>query len=87
MKIENPKTAMRKRLELIIDWEIAGYKMHTQKSISFLYTNYKSSERETKEIISFTISPSTKTQPHIIAKGSSCGKPKPMRKQDANKAT
>ena len=57
MKIENPKTDMRKLLELLNDWKIAGYKMHTQKSIAFLYTNNKSSEREIKEIISFTISP------------------------------
>ena len=53
MKIENPKTAMRKRLELLIDWEIAGYKMHTQKSISFLYTSNERFGREFKEIIPF----------------------------------
>ena len=57
MKIENPKTPMRKLLELLNDWKIAGYKMHIQKSIAFLYANNKSSEREIKEIISFTISP------------------------------
>ena len=55
MKIENPKTAMRKLLELLNDWKIAGYKMHTQKSIAFLYTNNKKYEREIQEINPFTI--------------------------------
>ena len=32
-----------------------GYKLNTQKSFAFLYTNNKKSEREIKESISFTI--------------------------------
>ena len=35
--------------------QVAGYKMNTQKSVAFLYTNNELSERETKKIISFTI--------------------------------
>ena len=34
----------------------AGYKLNTQKSVAFLYTNNQRSEREIKEAISFTIS-------------------------------
>ena len=34
--------------------EFAGYKINTQKSLAFVYTNNKSSEREVKETIPFT---------------------------------
>ena len=37
------------------DTKDAGYKINTQKSLVFLYTNNEKSEREIKEIISFTI--------------------------------
>ena len=54
--IENPKDATRKLLELIYEFgKVAGYKINTQKSIAFLYTNYERSEREIKETIPFTI--------------------------------
>ena len=36
--------------------EVAGYKFNTQKSLAFLYTNNKRSEREIKEAIPFSIS-------------------------------
>ena len=53
--IENPKDATRKLLELINEFgKIAGYKINTQKSVAFLYTNNQRSEREIKETISFT---------------------------------
>ena len=49
--IENPKDAIRKLLELINeDSKIAGYKINTQKSFAFLYTNEKI-ERKIKEKI------------------------------------
>ena len=35
--------------------KIAGYKINTQKSLAFLYTNNEKSEREIKESIPFTI--------------------------------
>ena len=35
--------------------KVAGYKVNTQKSLAFLYTNNEKSERETKESIPFTI--------------------------------
>ena len=54
--IENPKDATRKLLELINEsGKVVGYKINTGKSVAFLYTNNKSSEREIKETIPFTI--------------------------------
>ena len=35
--------------------EIRGYKIHIQKSVAFLYTNYELSEKETKKTIPFII--------------------------------
>ena len=38
--IENPKDSMRKLLELISEFsKVAGYRINTQKSLAFLYTN------------------------------------------------
>ena len=38
--IENPKDSVRKLLELIGDFsKVTGYKINTQKSLAFLYTN------------------------------------------------
>ena len=38
--IENPKDTTRKLLELINKYnKVAGYKINTQKSLAFLYTN------------------------------------------------
>ena len=54
--IENPKDSIRKLLELISEFgKVAGYKINTQKSIAFLYTNNEKSERDIKESIPFTI--------------------------------
>ena len=54
--IENPKDSIRKLLELISEFsKAAGYKVNTQKSLAFLYTNNENSEREIKELIPFTI--------------------------------
>ena len=53
--IENPKDATRKLLELINKFgKVARYKINTQKSLAFPYTNNKRSEREIKETIPFT---------------------------------
>ena len=52
---ENPKDSIRKLLELISEHsQCAGYKLNTQKSPAFLYTNNEKSEREIKELIPFT---------------------------------
>ena len=54
--IENPKDSTRKILELINEYsKVAGYKIKTQKSLAFLYTNNEKTEREIKETIPFTI--------------------------------
>ena len=54
--IENPKGSTRKLLKLINEYsKVSGYKINTQKSLSFLYTNNEKTEREIKEIIPFTI--------------------------------
>ena len=53
--LENPKDSTRKLLELINDYsKVAGYKINTQKSPAFLYTNNEKTEREIKETILFT---------------------------------
>ena len=53
---ENPKDSIRKLLELINEFsKVVGYKINTQKSLAFLYTNNEKSEREIKESIPFTI--------------------------------
>ena len=47
--IENLKESIRKSLELISEFsKVAGYKINTQKSLAFLYTNNEKSEREIK---------------------------------------
>ena len=52
---ENPKDSIRKLLELINEFsKVAGYKINTQKSLAFLYTNNEKSERTIKESIPFT---------------------------------
>ena len=53
--IENPKYSIRKLLELISEFsKVAGYKINTQKSLTFLYINNEKSGREIKESILFT---------------------------------
>ena len=52
---ENSKDSIRKLLELISEFrKVAGYKINTQKSLAFLYTNNEKSERAIKESIPFT---------------------------------
>ena len=54
--IGNPKDSIRKLLELIREFsKVAGYKINTQTSLVFLYTNNEKSERAIKESIPFTI--------------------------------
>ena len=54
--IENSKDSTRNLLELINEFsKVAGYKINTQKSLAFLYTNNEKTEREIKETIPFTI--------------------------------
>ena len=49
--IEKPKDSIRKLLELINEYsKVAGYKINTQKSLAFIYTNNEKTGREIKEI-------------------------------------
>ena len=44
--IESPKDSTRKLLELINEYsKVAGYKINTQKSLAFLYTNNEKIEK------------------------------------------
>ena len=53
--IENPEDTVRKLLELTREFsKVSGYRINTQKSLAFLYTNNEKSEREIKESIPFT---------------------------------
>ena len=52
----NPKESTRKLLELINEYsKVAGYKINTQNSLAFLYTNNEKTEREINETKPFTI--------------------------------
>ena len=54
--IENPKDSTRKLLEVINEYsKVSGYKINTEKSLAFLYTNNEKIDREIKETIPFTI--------------------------------
>ena len=55
--IENPKDSIRKLITRANREfsKVAGYKINTQKSLAFLFTNNEKSEREIKESIPFTI--------------------------------
>ena len=56
MYIENPIVYTKKLLDLISEFvKITGYKVSSQKSMAFLYTNNEISERKTREKIPFTI--------------------------------
>ena len=49
--IENSKDSTRKLLELISEYnKVAGYKISTQKSLAFLYTNNEKTESEIKHV-------------------------------------
>ena len=49
--IENPKDTIRKLLELISEFsKVSGYKINTQKSLAYLYTNSENSEKEINPI-------------------------------------
>ena len=50
--IENRKDSIRKLLERISEFsKVAGYKINTQKSLAFLYTNNEKLDRVIKESI------------------------------------
>ena len=53
--VENSKDSIRKLLGIISEFhKVAGYKINTQKSLAYLYTDNEKSETEIKESIPFT---------------------------------
>ena len=49
--IETPKDSIKKSVELISEFSsVAGYKINTQKSLAFLYTNNEKSEKKNQGI-------------------------------------
>ena len=54
--IKIPTDSTAKLLELISEFsKVAGYKINTQKSVAFLYTNDELPEKEIRKTIPFTI--------------------------------
>jgi hypothetical protein len=52
----NSKNSTKEILDLINSFnEVPGYKINSNKSVAFLYTKYKQSEKEIRETIPFTI--------------------------------
>ena len=53
LHIENSKDTIRKLLELIREFsKVEGYKINTQKSLAFLYTNNEKSEKISNQSLS-----------------------------------
>ena len=64
--IETPKDSIKKLQEVISEFnKVSGYKISTQKSLSFRYMNNEKSEREIKESILFTIAKRNKKELNI----------------------
>ena len=54
--IENPKDAIRKLLKLFSEFgKVSRYKINTKKTLAFINSNNKRSERKIEETILFTI--------------------------------
>jgi hypothetical protein len=54
--LKDPKNSTQKLLDLISTFgHIVKYKVNIQKSVVFLYINNEQAEKETREIIPFTI--------------------------------
>jgi hypothetical protein len=54
--IKDPKNSTQQLLDTINSYsKVAEYKINLQKSLAFLYTNNKQTEKEYMEIIPFTI--------------------------------
>jgi hypothetical protein len=58
LNLKDPKNSTQKLLDTINSYsKVAGYKIKLQKSLAFLYTNTKQSEKEYMETIPFIIAP------------------------------
>jgi hypothetical protein len=55
--LKDPKTSTPKLLDIINSYsKVARYKIKLQKSLAFLYTDNKQTQKEYMETITFTIS-------------------------------
>ena len=71
--MEDPKDGIRKLLELSSECgKAASYKINTQKSVAFLYTNNERWEREIKEEIPFTVASYLRRQKTYTSKSVGC---------------
>jgi hypothetical protein len=54
--LRDPKNSTRELLQLINNFsKVTGYKINSNKSVAFLYTNDKQAEKEIRETTPFTI--------------------------------
>jgi hypothetical protein len=54
--LKDPKNSTEKLLDTFNSYsKVAGYKINLQKSLAFLYTNNKQTEKEYMETIPFTV--------------------------------
>jgi hypothetical protein len=54
--MSDPKNSTRELLQLINNFsKVAGYKINSNKSVTFLYTKHKQAEKKIRETIPFTI--------------------------------
>ena len=54
--ISNPKNSTRELLQIMKNFsKVTGYKINSNKSVAFIYTNDKQGEKEIMEITPFTI--------------------------------
>jgi c-di-GMP-related signal transduction protein len=58
LNLKDPKNYTQKLLDTINSYsKVAGYKINTEKSLAFLYTNNEQTEKEYMKIIPFIIIP------------------------------
>ena len=58
--LENPIVSVTNLLKLISNFsKVSGYKINTQKSQAFLYTNNRQTESQIKSVLPFTITTKT----------------------------
>jgi hypothetical protein len=54
--LSDPQTSIRELLNLVDNFsKLDGYKINSNKSVSFLYSKDKQAEKETREATTFTI--------------------------------
>jgi hypothetical protein len=60
--LKGPKNSSQKFPDVINSYsKVAGYKIHTEKSLAFLYTNNEQTKKECMKTIPFTIASKKKS--------------------------